>query len=175
VGRKNVVAYLTDVGVVAGEQDINGMSPLATHLQQMSMNGTHTTETMEVLLGAGANPAYVSNEGLGSHHMYAQTALMPGIEPFKVLQKYGLDITTPDNGGRSLLHYCAINGHCTMEFLDFSTGLGIPLQSFDATGITPLQYANIETLRVRDVYEWDSDRWGLSRATPYDYVADGTT
>lgn len=166
----DVVAYLVDMGTVAGEQDMNGMSPLAIHLKQMSMNGGHTAELMEVLFGAGADPAYLSNEGLGYHHMYAQTALVLGIEPFGVLQRYGLDITTTDNGGRSLLHYCAMNGHCTTELLDFFTGLGIPLQTSDAAGITPLQYANIAILRVPHLNEWDSDRWGPSRATLHEYI-----
>ena len=169
--ERDVVAYLADAGVNTDQRDMCGKSPLAMYLEKLSMNGANMAGMMEVLFSAGADPAYISREGQGYHHLYAQTALVLGIEPFRVLQRYGIDITTTDGDGRSLLHYCAMNGHCTVESLDISIGLGMPLQSSDAAGITPLQYANIAVLRVRHVDEWDSDCWGPSRATLHGYIA----
>lgn len=168
---RDVVAYLADVGVITDQQDMYGMSPLATYLKKLSLNGAHIAGMMEVLFNAGADPAYLTREGSGYHHLYAQTALVLGLEPFGVLHAYGVDITTADNDGRSLLHHCAMNRHCTMDSLDFLTGLGIPLQISDAAGITPLQYADIAVLRIRHVNEWDSECWGPSRATLHGYIA----
>jgi ankyrin repeat protein len=169
--ERDVVVYLADAGIITDQRDMCGKSPLAMYLEKLSMNGANMAAMMEILFSAGADPAYLSKEGLGYHHLYAQTALVLGIEPFRVLQRYGIDITTTDSDGRSLVHYYAMNGHCTVESLDFLTGLGMPLQISDAAGITPLQYANIAVLRVRHVNEWDSDRWGPSRATLYGYIA----
>lgn len=169
--ERDVIAYLADAGVITDHRDMSGKSPLAMYLEKLSMNGANMAGMMEVLFSAGADPAYLSKEGLGYHHLYAHTALVLGIEPFRVLQRYGIDITTTDSDGRSLAHHCAMKGHCTVESLDFFTGLGMPLQLSDAAGITPLQYANIAVLRVRHINDWDSDRWGPSRATLHGYIA----
>lgn len=150
---------------------MSGKSPLAICLEKLSMDGTNIAGMIEVLISAGAHPAHLSKEGLGYHHLYAHTALVLGIEPFRVLQRYGIDITTTGSDGRSLVTHCAMTIHCTVESLDFFTGLRMPLRLSDAAGITPLQYANIAVLRVRHINQWDSDRCGPSRATLHGYVA----
>ncbi|KAI9803499.1 MAG: hypothetical protein M1825_001842 [Sarcosagium campestre] len=151
------VRLLLDKGVDVKDRDINGNSPLASHLINSWLSDDNGI--CRLLLQSGSDALTINDQGLALTHLAARCLKkIPAV--LEALMDFGVDIEILDTKGRSLLHHIALEGPLTetvLAFLFDKTKLRFDDRDF--SGKTPLQYAAEEARKKRHRDVWDPQRW----------------
>lgn len=139
--------------LVAGEdasaQDRGGYTPLIAAARDLGV------EAVAVLLSAGARLDGHLSEGKNALHMAAMGQTKPAV--LEMLMRAGLDPNTPDEQGRTALHYAAMYAKGTHGWIVASL-LGFKADPFvkDPEGLTPRDVA--ETPEARAILKAVEDK-----------------
>jgi ankyrin repeat protein len=148
---------LLDRGADVNATDIDGNTPLAFYLSRPWFSVDDNV--CRLLLQEGTDPAFVNHKCLALAHLCAKCNRMK-VSTLKSLMELGVDMSTTDLEGRTLLHHIALNGSLTEDVLMFlldETTLRTDIR--DSAGKTPVQCAFEQAEKTRGTDGFDSERW----------------
>jgi ankyrin repeat protein len=154
------VQLLLDKGVDVKDRDIDGNSPLASHLINSRLY--IDDDICRLLLRSGSDATAVNDQGLALAHL-AANCLRMNVAVLEALMDFGADIEILDIQGRTLLHHTALEGSLTETVLTFLLDkTELRSDNKDLSGKTPLQYAAEQAGKKRHRHVFDSQRWSRS-------------
>jgi ankyrin repeat protein len=144
--RRAIVSLLLDHGVDPNAQDKNGDTPLLLALSQPIASA----EVIGLLIKHGADVNVRRRSGSSALH----AALGRDRKAMEMLLDAGAAVDTPDQYGRTVLHWAVENKN--MEIVELLLARGAFVNAKDTTGRTPLYYTwggSEQAKRIADLLE----------------------
>lgn len=132
--RVTIVSYLLEQGVEVNAQDPTGQ----TALHWAAVRGS--LSSMETLLRGGADPKIADSKGYSVCHVAAQYGQVSIV--YHLYMKWGLDVDSPDNDGRTPLHWACYKGF--RDTVKLLIVMGANVMKMDSEECTPLHWAAIK-------------------------------
>lgn len=132
--RSTIVSYLLEQGVNVNAQDPMGQTALHWAAVRGSLG------SIETLLRGGADPKIVDSKGYSVCHVAAQYGQVSIL--YHMYMKWGMDTDSPDNDGRTPLHWACYKGY--RDVVKLLIVMGADVMKMDSEECTPLHWAAIK-------------------------------